>query len=333
MADENAPKSAPPPAEGPTAATVDARALNELRKEVVEARNLIIKTDNLLKNMHAELKKFGDCQEEFSRRRFWSSAAAYVLFATFAVVGAVVVARTEVGREREAVALAETRAKTEQAKAEVALKQVHDRKEATDRAKLVYDQLSSEKEGPGLTQAITNAARIDRSLLSPLESRSIDDWLSQLRERVAASALEKGQAAAKRGDNKTTSEELGRYLELTPNAADPQLWFHLGYARALLKDQAGAIEPLEKFLKLQAQGKLAQLAGYYLGIAYEETGAIAKASEAYTKAASLFPGSELAPSIRQHLRKLPAPGTAAPAAPGKPGTAPAPAPGSAPAPR
>src|SRR5437763_1731952 len=41
----------------PPAASHDTADMAQLRKEVIEARNLIIKTDNLLKNLHAEPKQ------------------------------------------------------------------------------------------------------------------------------------------------------------------------------------------------------------------------------------------------------------------------------------
>jgi TolA-binding protein len=297
------------------------REFSELRKEVVEARNLIIKTDNLLKNMHAELKRMGERQEEFARRRFFSSATAYVLFVVLAGVGAFTVARSDSAREREASAAAESRSRELQQKLEQVQKAEQVRKEASDKASRVFDQLSSEKEGPGLSQAMSNAVRMERGQLSPLESKALDERVATLKTAVAQGALDRGNQAVRRGDHKAVSTEYGRYLDMVGSTNDPQIYFHLGYSRAQLKEFQTAIDPLEKFLKAQSQGKLAQSAGYWLGLAYEETGASAKAADAYTKAVSLFPGSELAPLIRNRMRKLPPPGTApaqAPAAPAKP---------------
>ena len=107
----------------------------------------------------------------------------------------------------------------------------------------------------------------------------------------------------RRGDNKSVSVEYGHYLELAGGSNDPQLYYKLGLARFTLKDYAGAVEPLERFLKLQPQGKLAQAAGYWLGISYEETQQEQKAIDAWQRSVALFPGSELAPTLRQKIRK------------------------------
>jgi len=324
MADEShPPKSAGPvvtvqsvaSASEPVAPATEKRELTELRKEVVEARNLIIKTDNLLKNMHGELKRMGDRHEEFARSRFLSSAAAYVLFAVIALAGAFFAAHSlQAAKQEEADAAAARAASlTKQAQADAAKWEA--RREASEKAAKIYEQLGAEKEGPGLTQAMANALRVDRAQLSPLEAKALEDRVATLRQQVTQAALDRGDQAVRRGDNKAISSELGHYLELAGQSQDPQLYYHLGFARFQLKDFAGATDPLEHFLKLQPQGKLAQAVGYWLGISYEETNAPAKAADAYQKAAALFPGSELAPTIRQKLRKLAQQQAAVPTAP------------------
>ena len=57
------------------------RELADIRREVIEGRNLVIRTDNLLKTLHSEVKSFGVRQKEFERKLRLSSAAAYALVA------------------------------------------------------------------------------------------------------------------------------------------------------------------------------------------------------------------------------------------------------------
>jgi len=78
--------------------------LSLLRKEVIEARNLVIKTDNLLKNMHAEIKKMGARQDEFAKRRFWSSGTAYVCISVIAVAARGATALTVIWRRASSLA-------------------------------------------------------------------------------------------------------------------------------------------------------------------------------------------------------------------------------------
>jgi len=45
---------------------------------VIEARNLVIKTDNLLKNLHAELKQMGRKHEEQEKRHWMDQRHAFI---------------------------------------------------------------------------------------------------------------------------------------------------------------------------------------------------------------------------------------------------------------
>ena len=129
--------------------------------------------------------------------------------------------------------------------------------------------------------------------------------------RIAQASLERGNSAFRHQDWQNTSVELGRYVELDAKSAEPNVWYHLGQARIQIKDFAGAIVPLETYLKSAGTGKTAQYAGFLLGQAYEESNNPAKAREAFERAEKLYPGSEFAPAIRNHLRRvqsqLPAP--------------------------
>ena len=80
------------------------KELSEIRKEVIEARNLVIKTDSLLKNLHAEVKAIGKRHEDLQKKAWISSGVAYAIFAALCVAGAVVVTSarsSNAGAERE----------------------------------------------------------------------------------------------------------------------------------------------------------------------------------------------------------------------------------------
>jgi tetratricopeptide (TPR) repeat protein len=275
-----------------------------LRKEVVEARNLIIKNDNLLKNLHAELKAMGRRYDEQEGLHRATSVTAYILFALIAVGGAVAYARAEVHTAREEAQVNEARAKALQQDAEKIKSGDQTRRETSEKAMRVYEMLGSEKDGAALSAAMQQAVRLDRKELSALEARAIDDRAAGMKVRIAEAALSAGQSAFRRQDWKAASEELGHYVELEPKVQEPLVWFHLGNARMQTHEFQGAIIPLENFLKGAGGTKTAQYAGSLLGQAYEETGNAAKAREAYERAANLYPGSDVATGIRNRLRRM-----------------------------
>ena len=54
--------------------------LRELKREIIESRGLIIKTNNLTNALSADLKSIAKRQQGYERRLVWNSATAYVVF-------------------------------------------------------------------------------------------------------------------------------------------------------------------------------------------------------------------------------------------------------------
>jgi TolA-binding protein len=54
--------------------------LRELKREIIETRGLIIKTNNLTNALSADLKSIAKRQQGYERRLVWNSATAYIVF-------------------------------------------------------------------------------------------------------------------------------------------------------------------------------------------------------------------------------------------------------------
>jgi tetratricopeptide (TPR) repeat protein len=295
------PRSVPPVVEH---APPGERDLSELRREVIESRNLVIKTDNLLKNLHAELKQMGRKQELFEKRHMMTSVAAYFLFAAIATLGAFTFARSEIRGAREESAANEGRVKQLAQEVETLRRTDATRREASEKAARAYDLLGSEKEGPGQTLAMDQAMHVDRQLISRLEAKALEDRAAGMRAKLAQAALERGNAAFRRNDFATTAQELTRYTELEPHVEESMVWYRLGNALTQAKEHQRAIPALENFIKNTGPSKTAQYAGYLLGTDYEETGNADKAQKAYERALGLYPSSEFSSLIRGRLKRL-----------------------------
>jgi tetratricopeptide (TPR) repeat protein len=295
-----APRSVPPAVEHPAAE----RDFSDLRREVIESRNLVIKTDNLLKNLHAELKQMGRKQELFEKRHMMTSVAAYFLFAALATLGAFSFARSEIRGAREESAANEGKAKQLAQEVETLRRADGQRRDASEKAARAFDLLGSEKEGPGQTLAMDQALHADRQLLSRLEAKALDDRAAGMKTKMAQAALERGNSAFRRNDWNAAAQELTRYIELEPRVEESMVWFRLGNALTQAKEHQRAIPALESFLKAAGGTKTAQYAGYLLGTDYEETNNAEKARQTYERSLGLFPGSEFASLIRGRLKRL-----------------------------
>lgn len=54
--------------------------LRDIKREIIESRGLVIKTNHLTNGLSADLKSIGKRQQTFERRSFWNSAASNLLF-------------------------------------------------------------------------------------------------------------------------------------------------------------------------------------------------------------------------------------------------------------
>jgi TolA-binding protein len=61
--------------------------IREIKKEIIESRGLIIKTNNLTNALAADIKSIAKRQAGYERRFVWNSWIAYILFASLSFVG------------------------------------------------------------------------------------------------------------------------------------------------------------------------------------------------------------------------------------------------------
>ena len=54
--------------------------LSEIKREIIESRGLVIKTNNLTNALSADIKSIAKRQQSYERRLSWNSAVAYLVF-------------------------------------------------------------------------------------------------------------------------------------------------------------------------------------------------------------------------------------------------------------
>jgi TolA-binding protein len=119
--------------------------LREIKREIVESRGLIIKTNNLTNALAADLKSISKRQLGFERRAFWNSASANLLFVVV-VIGVVKLAWDA----RIDAVQAETKGSTDKlAKFEAEIKEMQkrsdDRVRAESAAAAFYELVRAER--------------------------------------------------------------------------------------------------------------------------------------------------------------------------------------------
>ncbi|MGC4114265.1 MAG: hypothetical protein QM765_06535 [Myxococcales bacterium] len=313
------------------------KELAELRKEVLESRNLVIKTDNLLKNLFAELKSVAKKNDDQFRRTWFASAAAYLVFLGMALAVGVLGARASNASERARVEQAQGEAELAKKKAEDLAAQLAKTQQdsqasraATERAIAVY-KILTEAEGEARLKGVDELAKLDRNRLNLLEQKALDEKVRIAKVEIGQVSFDKGKNAHRREDWKTASAELRRYLALSPDGGDAvQASYLAGTALYNLKDWNGCVPMLERYTQQGRGQKGADYAYLLLGQALEALGQPDKAMDAYRKGVIEYPGSELVPAMQQRFRV--AQQSALRGQGGSAGATPAPAPGPAAAP-
>ncbi len=327
----------------PETAGVD-KELAALRKEVYEARSLIIKTDNLLKTFHAELKTIASRQDAAERRHFVGHVAAYVVIGALAAAGAWwvsgVAASTERARAERSLKAAKT-AQDAAKKAEKAATAGLARRDRASREALDAYHLLTSKDPKSQARGLERYAAIAPSDLPPFASTVLDDVSRSVRQQAAQDAYDAGLKAYHQGDMKAAAAALTRFYTfagpLPPGwqADERRLGaYYLGAA----SNQAGEHPPAVKWLRQYLAGSGSRATQAYasllLGDSLSALGRNDDAKAAWTAGLKYESQGKVASLLRRRLGQRPAPKAAAPKQPaagdgGGGGTAPKTAPGDA----
>ncbi len=305
------------------------KLLEEIRREVVESRNMTIKTDNALKTLHAELKLVSTQQDAFQKRTWFSTGAAYLLFAALCVGGVVVISNTRSAganaeRERLEKQVTELNGTIDKLKTDIAGQLA-----AEQGAQQVYRQMTT-LPGEERLKGIDALQKIDQTKLSPFGKMVLQDRATLLRKEVGGAVLEKGKSAFRRQDWPETIAHLNRFLTMDPAPEDAvDASFYLGNAYFQSRKFEEAIKLLSRFVEGDKKAKLRDFAMVMLMQSYDMTGAREQAATTAREALNTYPSSDFRNQFLTRLQRTaaqPSQGTPAPAPTQPAGNAPAPAP-------
>lgn len=277
------------------------KELQDIRREVIESRNLVIRADNQLKTLHAEVKTVGRRLDAAVAQQRLASAAAYALFALLAIGAGLVVAvvRGAVAaheQERLTHELAQANAALAQNQAQAALATTASRNAAE-----VYRTLAEGSLDDRL-KAVPSLGRLDQTHLTPLERRALQERVELARREIGATALDRGRQASRRGEPAEAAEDLARFLALDPPESEAlEASFLLGTAYARSGKPADAIPLLTRVVDKDRRPRVREEAMALLSLAYEQTGQPEHAADVARAALEAAPASPWAPAYRSRL--------------------------------
>lgn len=162
--------------------------LREIKREIIESRASVIKTNNLTNALSADIKSIAKRQQTYERRLSWNSATAYIVFVivVFAALKVAWDARVDqIKGETEQRTLDNERLRKEQRDA---LKRDEDRARAEARAAQFYELVRSGKR----PELIDQWEQVKKEPLSKAEAAMFSDAVEHARNDLAGQQYQQG---------------------------------------------------------------------------------------------------------------------------------------------
>ncbi|MCA9563394.1 MAG: hypothetical protein KC561_07890 [Myxococcales bacterium] len=253
--------------------------IEALHRELIEARNLAIKTDNLVKNLNADIKQIAKRQDAYQRRYLFNSAVAYVLFVVVIFTLMYLVFDTRVSSYESERTHLEARNESLQEDLDTALDELERRREADDRAFSFFELIQSGRREEVVAQFNEVQAQLSNRAMIEL----FRDRVQEINYELAEDAFRTGMGHAQEerwSEARDMFLDSMNHLELAPWG--PELRYELGLSLYELDDYEGAIHFLDEALATEELDEAQDAWGRYVrGQALQDTGRLSEAVEAF----------------------------------------------------
>jgi TolA-binding protein len=275
--------------------------LREIKREIIESRGLVIKTNNLTNALSADIKSIAKRQQSYEGRLSWNSATAYVVFVL------VVFTALKFAWDARVDAI---KAETEQKSAD----NERLRKESRESQKRDEDRAHAEAKAAQFYELVRQGKRVDlvegyegikREPLSKTEQAVFADAVEKARNDLAVQLYQQGleKTRVQRWQEAATAyEESLKYKEDSSIASSVRL--QLAQAYRHLSRQKDAIPLLTQLSEGATDKEIQDDALYELSWCQTEIQAWNDAKNSWRTLIRRFPDSHFSPEARLQLSGL-----------------------------
>jgi len=241
--------------------------IRELKKEVIEARALIIKSNNLVNSLAAEVRSIARRQAGYERRISWNSIAAYILFVVLAYLGMRLAFAHQESRYK--AELKESVEATEKIKKEIkTLKSQTKSHPRNEKEILALHQMIHEGHRE---QALEAFEKLDRDVLTPAEKALFKDHIEAFRAHLSILEYSKGLELVKKKKWPEAVQAFKKSLDLKKDAGHaPAARIEMADALRLQGKPREAIAILQKLIEEHLDRELADDAYWVLAQCFDE---------------------------------------------------------------
>lgn len=275
--------------------------VRDIKKEIVESRGLIIKTNNLVNALGADIKTIAKRQAGYERRFKWDSGIAIAVIGIVTFAGLKLWYDAQMASYRADMNTAETVAEELRTDLADEVRRASQRTSAEVKAQKYYDLIRSRNR----EEVVKQYPSIAKEALSPTEAAMFRDYEQRFREELSLEAYKKGLALA---ESRKYADAIKRYeqaLELDPNGPRvPAVRAALAYA--LRKDgRASEALVLARQVASQEVDAALQPDGLWLtALSARDVGDLDTAREALRTLINKWPRSALTRDARPLLRDV-----------------------------
>lgn len=272
--------------------------LRELKREIIESRGLVIKTNNLTNALSADLKSMAKRQQSGERRLVWTSATAYVVFVIVIFVALKLAWDARV--DAELAKTEQTRASVERLGRELreAQKRDEERSRAESRAAAYYELIRQNKRAELIEQYET----IRKEPLSKAEAAFFADTAERAKNELSMVAYFQGKEHARFGRWHEAHQSFEESLRAKDGAAhSPSARYHMADALRHLGRQRDAVPLLQQLSEASADKEILDDALYLLVLCLIDIQAWNDAKTAMRSFLRRFPESPFANDIKIQL--------------------------------
>ena len=187
--------------------------VRQIKKEIVESRGLIIKTNNLVNALGADIKSISKRQAGYERRLNWNSWVAIAVIGILSFAGLKLYFDAEIESVRSEMSSAESMAEELRTDLGDEVRRASDRATAAARAAKYYDLIRARSRA----EVVRDYPSIAKEALSPTEAAVFRDFEQQFRQDLSVEAYQEGLALAEGRKHEDAIQHFREALELHPN--------------------------------------------------------------------------------------------------------------------
>jgi TolA-binding protein len=275
--------------------------LQEIKREIIESRGLVIKTNNLTNALSADLKSIAKRQQSYESRLRWTSATAYIVFVVvvFASLKFMVDARVD-AIEAKYLGLGKENARLNEEMTSFKDRE-RARAQAEESAQKFYDLIRQNKK----MEIVRGWEKIKDQPITKTEVAIFADAVERAKSDLAVQYYQEGQEKTKLQrwqEAATAFEESLKYND--SGAVAPAVRLALATAYRKLKRQRDAITYLTPLSEQTLDKEVQDDALYMLASCDEDIEAWNDAKTAWRTLLRKFPDSHWRNEATLHLQQL-----------------------------